>query len=722
MKRSISLRLALAACLLAAPGFVMVAHAATRTWTGTASGAWTNAANWGGTAPVAGDDLVFPEGASNTTNANDFAAGTSFSSIAVNGAYTISGNAATLTAAGALTFQSTVPASSAFTVPVTLANASVVIATPQSDPVSLNVTLGPVTIGAGALSLAIVGNSTQVYFTGAIGETSTASITKSGNGVAYFNASNTYSGQTIVNQGYVGVGANGGLGVGTNSAADGTVVNPGGSLFLNGAVAVANERVVLNGVGQSGNGAFQTNSGNSAWGGDIVLNTPNIAFNLLGTSLTISGRITGSGDFQFGRSTVILTNPLNDYAGATVIGYPAGGTTTLRLGASEVIPNDSAVQILAGATLDHNGNNETIASLSGAGPVDLKLGQITIAGNASTTFDGIFIGNGAVNKWGTGSLTLNGNSNISPLAIHINAGTVVVNGHIGPNVYVSSATLMGTGGVGFTQAFPGGGATIAPGAGSPGALGAISLILPAGNTLAIRLNGVSAGTQYDQLRVSGSPSSSLISLGGTLSVSLGFAPLVGTVFRIIDNLSPGPTGGSFAGLPEGAIFTVGATQLRISYVGGNGNDVTLTVVPAAPPAPSITTTSPLPGTTAGTAYSTTIAGGGGTPPYTWSVTSGALPGGLTLDPATGALTGTPTAAGTFNFTVTLTDNAAQTATRAFTLVVAAAPPPVPTQPVPALGPWTLALLALLTALGGVLASRRRSQAVCRQRIDTRRNV
>lgn len=40
------------------------ASAATRTWTGTTSGSWSVASNWGGTAPVTGDDLVFPAGAS----------------------------------------------------------------------------------------------------------------------------------------------------------------------------------------------------------------------------------------------------------------------------------------------------------------------------------------------------------------------------------------------------------------------------------------------------------------------------------------------------------------------------------------------------------------------------------------------------------------------------------------------------------------------------------
>ena len=63
---------------------------------------------------------------------------------------------------------------------------------------------------------------------------------------------------------------------------------------------------------------------------------------------------------------------------------------------------------------------------------------------------------------------------------------------------------------------------------------------------------------------------------------------------------------------------------------------------------------------------------GGTAPFTWSVSAGTLPPGLTLAPSTGAITGTPTAAGTFNFTVTVVDSTAPTltATQAQTITIA----------------------------------------------------
>jgi hypothetical protein len=65
---------------------------------------------------------------------------------------------------------------------------------------------------------------------------------------------------------------------------------------------------------------------------------------------------------------------------------------------------------------------------------------------------------------------------------------------------------------------------------------------------------------------------------------------------------------------------------------------------------------------------------GGTPAYTWSITAGALPGGLTLAASSGIISGTPTATGTFNFTAAVTDNSSpvQTQSAATSIVVAAA--------------------------------------------------
>jgi hypothetical protein len=97
--------------------------------------------------------------------------------------------------------------------------------------------------------------------------------------------------------------------------------------------------------------------------------------------------------------------------------------------------------------------------------------------------------------------------------------------------------------------------------------------------------------------------------------------------------------------------------------------LTLTIAPATL---TITTLS-LSSGQVGTAYSQTLAASGGTIPYTWSLTSGTLPGGLTLNSSTGLLSGTPTAAANgaaLTFKVTdSTTSTAQTETASFTITI-----------------------------------------------------
>jgi hypothetical protein len=87
---------------------------------------------------------------------------------------------------------------------------------------------------------------------------------------------------------------------------------------------------------------------------------------------------------------------------------------------------------------------------------------------------------------------------------------------------------------------------------------------------------------------------------------------------------------------------------------------------------AITTSSALPSAAVGVAYSQTLAVAGGTPPYTWTLTDGTLPAGLTLS-AAGAITGTTNDSGAFNVTIQVTDSTSATTSAAFTLAVLPAP-------------------------------------------------
>jgi uncharacterized repeat protein (TIGR03803 family) len=70
----------------------------------------------------------------------------------------------------------------------------------------------------------------------------------------------------------------------------------------------------------------------------------------------------------------------------------------------------------------------------------------------------------------------------------------------------------------------------------------------------------------------------------------------------------------------------------------------------------VVTTSNLPQARVDVAYSTTLVASGGVPPYTWSLTVGSLPAGLTLNASSGVISGKPTAAGMANFTVQVKDS------------------------------------------------------------------
>ena len=82
--------------------------------------------------------------------------------------------------------------------------------------------------------------------------------------------------------------------------------------------------------------------------------------------------------------------------------------------------------------------------------------------------------------------------------------------------------------------------------------------------------------------------------------------------------------------------------------------------------PAISTVSPLPAGTVGTAYSVTLQASGGTAPYTWSVASGSLPAGLSLGASTGVISGVPNTGGAFSPVIQVTDTLNNSGIKALT--------------------------------------------------------
>ena len=122
---------------------------------------------------------------------------------------------------------------------------------------------------------------------------------------------------------------------------------------------------------------------------------------------------------------------------------------------------------------------------------------------------------------------------------------------------------------------------------------------------------------------------------------------------------------------------------------------------AGPPTPIISTGSPLPNGAVGIAYNQTLATGGGAPPYTWSITAGALPGGLSLNGSDGVISGTPVASGSAGFTVQVTDTNGISSETAFSLTVYSQGTPIIATASPlATGTLGVAYSQTLTASGG----------------------
>jgi hypothetical protein len=154
-------------------------------------------------------------------------------------------------------------------------------------------------------------------------------------------------------------------------------------------------------------------------------------------------------------------------------------------------------------------------------------------------------------------------------------------------------------------------------------------------------------------------------------------------------------GGSITGTPLAAGTSIFTAQVTDS----SGAKATLPLSIVIAPPQLIVTTSSLPNGTAGTTYQQTLAASGGTGGYSWAVSAGALPAGLSLS-AAGSITGIPSVAGTSNFTVQVTDSASEKTAGAFAITIDPALT-VTTAPALATASAGAAYSQTFTALGGV---------------------
>jgi large repetitive protein len=171
-------------------------------------------------------------------------------------------------------------------------------------------------------------------------------------------------------------------------------------------------------------------------------------------------------------------------------------------------------------------------------------------------------------------------------------------------------------------------------------------------------------------------------------------PYIAGVAQTPQTFSSTATTQTVTGLTPGTSYTFRVAAVNAAGTGPASAASGAVTVNAGP---SLTFAAP-PAGEAGVAYSDQLTETGGTGTLTWSVSSGTLPPGLTLNSSTGLLSGTPTASGSYAFTVKVTDAFGASATQATTLTVVAAPSLA--NPAPPAGQAAVAYSDALAVNGG----------------------
>lgn len=366
--------------------------------------------------------------------------------------------------------------------------------------------------------------------------------------------------------------------------------------------------------------------GNNSWDGNVVLNGEALIYvdpAANNESLDITGPISGPGGltFVYGGTLRLGGGANNTYTGRTkVIGSTLWNRVTalelgktngaiaipaqLNVGVSTNPPNNAVVRMMqsnqiadnAGVMLDNSGllafdmfnaQAETIGSLGGSGNVSLIFATLTTGGNnQDSTFSGTISGVGftPLIKEGTGSMTLKGTNTCSGKMI-VNNGHLYANGSQTAGVQLNAnGALHGQGTVGNITGL--GGWTI-PGdnLSNPvhGALSSGNLTLDPTSDFNVDLGGPATSGKYDRIKVTGSVTLS----NATLHLTQSAMAKTNDQFVIIENDGVDAVQGTFAGLTNNAVFVLGQSQtFKITYNGGDGNDVVLTQL-TIPPAPSM---------------------------------------------------------------------------------------------------------------------------------------
>ena len=420
--------------------------------------------------------------------------------------------------------------------------------------------------GANATAVANVTNGVVTSITvtnGGSGYTSSPTITiaSNGNPNIYFNSPVNLAGNTLL------------------SATNGTV--PASIFFASTVDGLGNLAIE-----SSGTVSFNGNVGATNRVGVLELRRA-INNNLSGIAASFNGNLNTStlnflnvnGDVRF-LGSVIVQNALNTSAAnysltflgnSTAIGGQANFLNAGKVSLSNTTLFSGAVSFNNAGSLDMQGIVTASGSFTVQRPVNISAPLSLNLSSVSNLISGAMSGSSIVTLGGAGNLVLSANSPLFSGNFQINTGSLQVSAfYNNATVNLGGGTLKGTG-----QVFNVIGAT---GNVSPGSsLGTLTigsqLALTSGNTFVTQINGANVGS-FGQISVT----SGITTLGNSiLSITSATGLAAGQQITIINNGNTVPINGQFNGLVEGASITVGNTVFTISYKGGTGNDVVLTV-------------------------------------------------------------------------------------------------------------------------------------------------
>ena len=492
---------------------------------------------------------------------------------------------------------------------------------------SLNTEVNGIVFKQGASQFTIAANPITALTISGVGITNSSGITQNfvtavdgaGNfaDIKFTNSATAARLTVFTNNGASAFSANGGITefINNSSAGDGTFIN-NGSMVDNAFGGVTR----FFDTSTAGNGIFTTSGGAfGGAGGEVDFFNDSTAED---ATITIKGGNTfgaqgGILEFYDGASAAngALINEGGAVSGAAggniaFAGASTGANATIiaqdgtgngAAGGAIFFYEDSTggtarVEVFGNGNLDissHNAPGVTTGSIEGSGLVFLGANNLTVGSNNLTTGfygviqDGGIVGGtgGSLTKIGTGALVFSG-TNTYTGGTTVQLGTLLINTKRGSgtgsgNVQVNVGTLGGIGAI--IAAVTVGTSSGASAFLSPGDLNKLI------GTLTIRkaLTFNSTGTYQCQLTSKNARADKIVAQGVTINSSATFSlsdlnsstlPL-GTVFTVIDNTVATPIAGTFSNLADGSTFTTNSNNFQANYEGGDGNDLTLTVVP-----------------------------------------------------------------------------------------------------------------------------------------------